>query len=169
MSTPTKKDPKDTKVTATVSVNGGPPIPFDTADTKGTLPGALKAAGYGPRTKDVTETLRHDFTNAEFLVLGRKLAEANIAAEAAEAEKKSITATLKAKCEGCMAFVTQISSALSAGYEYRPVVCRVTLDRPDRGQKETRRIDTNEVVKTEAMTLAEMQACLPGIDDQQGD
>ena len=156
-----KKTDKETETT--VSINGGPEVPIGTLQKL--ADGIKEAAGYAPRTKDVTETLKHNLSDVEKLALGQKLAEANIEADGAEAEKKSVTSTLKAKCEGCIAKVSELSSRLSAGYEYRQVVCRVTFDNPNRGQKTTRRIDTNEVVKTEDMTLAEMQARLPGIED----
>ena len=165
---------KTPESTATIVAVGGKtlpnPVPMDSPEATEHITNAIKAAaGHTKRTKDVTETLKHVLTDAEKLALGQKLAEANIEAEGAEAEKKSVTATLKAKCEGCIAKVSEISNRLSAGYEYRPVVCRVTFDDPEHGQKTTRRADNGETVKTEAMTLAEMQQRLPGFEEAAGD
>ena len=121
------------------------------------------------RTKDINETLPYVFSDTELLSIGRKLAEANIDAERAEAEKKSVTSTLKAKYEGCIAKVAELSSLFTAGREYRSVVCTVTFDEPKPGMKEIRRKDNHDLVDTKAMTLEEMQQRLPGLDESAGD
>lgn len=108
-------------------------------------------------------SLRVVYTERELLEIGKKLAEANRELDAAESEKKQITATLKAKCDGIAARVSQHSGEISSGYTYRMVPCEVHFDMPAPGQKTTVRLDTKEVIDTEAMTLAEMQAELPGI------
>lgn len=114
-------------------------------------------------------SLRVVYTERELLEIGKKLAEANRELDAAESEKKQITATLKAKCDGIAARVSQHSGEISSGYTYRMVPCEVHFDMPSPGMKTTVRLDTKEVIDTEAMTLAEMQAELPGFEGQPGD
>ena len=106
-------------------------------------------------------SLRVIYTEKELLEIGKKLAEANRELEAAESEKKSITGTLKAKCDGIAARISQHSGELTNGYTYRSVACEVRFDHPTKGMKTTLRLDSNETITTEAMTLAEMQADLP--------
>lgn len=113
-------------------------------------------------------SLRVIYTEKDLLEIGKKLAEANRELYSAEAEKKQITATLKAKCDGIAARVSQHSGEISSGYTYRMVPCEVHFDMPAPGQKTTVRLDTKEVIDTEAMTLAEMQAELPGFEGQAG-
>lgn len=102
-------------------------------------------------------SLRVIYTEKELLEIGKKLAEANRELEAAESEKKSITGTLKAKCDGIAARISQHSGELTNGYTYRSVPCEVRFDHPTKGMKTTIRLDSNETITTEAMTLAEMQ------------
>lgn len=107
------------------------------------------------------QSLRVNFTNQELLEIGKKLAEAANELAAAEGEKKSITSQLKAKCDGIASRIEQHSGELTSGYTYRKIPCETRFDCPDKGQKTTVRLDTNETISVEAMTLAEMQAELP--------
>lgn len=108
-------------------------------------------------------SLRVTYTEKELLEIGKKLAEANRELETAESEKKSITGTLKAKCDSIAARVAQHSGEITNGYTYRNIPCEIRFDTPSKGMKQTVRLDSHEVITTEAMTLAEMQAELPGI------
>lgn len=108
-------------------------------------------------------SLRVNYTEKELLEIGKKLAEANRELECAESEKKSITGTLKAKCDSIAARVAQHSGEITNGYTYRNIPCEIRFDTPTKGMKQTVRLDSHEVITTEAMTLSEMQAELPGI------
>jgi hypothetical protein len=108
--------------------------------------------------KKTEQSLRVNFTEKELLEIGKKLAEANRELEAAEAEKKGITGTLKAKCDSIASRISLHSGELTNGYTYRQIPCEIRFDSPDRGQKQTVRLDTGEVIETQAMTLHEMQA-----------
>jgi len=101
------------------------------------------------------------FTVDEFLTIGQKLAEANRDLEAAENDKKAVTKTLAAKCDGIAAKISELSGKLTSGFEYRDVTVETTYDDPAPGKKTTRRLDTGKTVRVEAMTLAEMQSELP--------
>ena len=109
--------------------------------------------------KKTEQSLRVKFTEKELLEIGKRLAEANRELEAAESEKKSITGTLKAKCDSIAARISQLTN----GYTYRQVPCEVRFDTPTKGMKQIIRLDTLDTIETAAMTLAEMQAELPGI------
>lgn len=107
------------------------------------------------------QSLRVNFTQKELLEIGKKLAESNREHEAAENEKKSVTATLKAKCDSIASRIQQHAGELTNGYTYRSIPCETRYDAPVKGMKTTVRLDTNETISTEAMTLSEMQADLP--------
>lgn len=111
--------------------------------------------------KKCEQSLRVNYTEKELLEIGKKLAEANRELESAENEKKSITGTLKAKCDSIAARVAQHSGEITNGYTYRNIPCETRFDTPTKGMKQTVRLDSNETIATEAMTLAEMQAELP--------
>jgi hypothetical protein len=131
--------------------------------------GSTKDAGADPAAapirapKKTEQSLRVNFTEKELLEIGKRLAEANRELEAAEGEKKSITGTLKAKCDSIAARISHHSGELTNGYTYRNVPCEVRFDAPKKGMKQTLRLDTGETIETAAMTLGEMQAELPGI------
>lgn len=111
--------------------------------------------------KKTEQSLRVNYTEKELLEIGKKLAEANRELEAAESEKKNITGTLKAKCDGIAARISQHSGELTNGYTYRQIPCEIRFDSPTKGMKQTVRLDNADIIATEAMTLAEMQSELP--------
>jgi hypothetical protein len=135
--------------------------PADAGSTKNA--GADPAAAPIRAPKKTEQSLRVNFTEKELLEIGKRLAEANRELEAAEGEKKSITGTLKAKCDSIAARISHHSGELTNGYTYRNVPCEVRFDAPKKGMKQTVRLDSGETIETAAMTLGEMQAELPGI------
>ena len=54
-----------------------------------------------------------------------------------------------------------LGNKLRSGYEMRDVECEIHFDKPEQGQKQTIRLDTNEVVTTAVMTEEEKQRQLP--------
>jgi hypothetical protein len=66
---------------------------------------------------------------------------ASLAASIKEAESRAADSTKK----------------INNGYELREVECLAVLETPRAGMKRIIRLDTNEVVREEAMTLSEMQ------------
>lgn len=106
------------------------------------------------------QSLRVVFTEKELLEIGKKLAESNRDLEAAENEKKSVTATLKAKCDSVASRIQQYAGELTNGYTYRSVACETRFDCPKKGMKTTVRLDSGETVSVDAMSLGEMQADL---------
>ena len=116
------------------------------------------------RNRKSEQKLKVQLTDPELLELGRKQSQAIQELRQAEDEKKSITNQLKAKCEGIASRITETSLLISNGYEYRTVMCDTTYDEPKPGLKTTRRLDTNEVVNVEPMSLSEQQAELALMD-----
>ena len=105
--------------------------------------------------------LRHQFTDKETLELGRKLAEESNLLNQQEDEAKAVAKQLKAKVDSTASRVSEISTKITNGYEYRPTQCVIKYHVPKAGRKSTVRLDTSEVVEDAEMSLAEMQAELP--------
>lgn len=101
------------------------------------------------------------FTEAELLVIARKLAETNAELARAENDKKAVTSQLKAKCDRIAAEIGELSSKITSGFEYRNVQILTTFDDPKPLWKTTVRLDTDEVIECEQMSLTELQADLP--------
>lgn len=131
--------------------------------SKKTIEPAAATAPIRP-PKKTEQSLRVNFTEKELLEIGKRLAEANRELEAAESEKKSITGTLKAKCDSIASRISLHSGELTNGYTYRQVPCEIRFDTPSKGMKQTIRLDSGDIIETAAMTLAEMQAELPLVE-----
>lgn len=115
--------------------------------------------------RHIEMSLRHTFTEKETLALARTLAEKNNELNQAEEEKKSVTSQLKAKIDGISARVTEVSTKITTGYEYRMTKCTVKYHTPRPGMKRLIREDTNDVIEDAEMTDAEKQGELPlGVD-----
>ena len=123
---------------------------------------AAPAATPAPRPpKKSEEKLRVQYTDAELLEIGKKLAETAREKEALEDEKKSIMKGYGSRLDGLAAKISELSNNLSSGFNHRDVTVETTYGDPGPGKKTTRRLDTGAVLRVEAMTLAEMQSELP--------
>lgn len=111
--------------------------------------------------RNIEIQLRYQFTDKELLELGKKMAEAANLLNQQEEEAKAVAKQLKAKCDQTAARLTEASTKITNGYEYRSVKCVVKFDTPKTGQKSTIRQDTLEIVDVCEMSLAEMQLPLP--------
>lgn len=111
--------------------------------------------------KKAEEKLRVLFTDPQRLEIGRKLAEAHAELEASVEDRKSTSATLKAKETAILAKISEYSLNLNQGFALKETPVLVTYDCPAVGQKTITRLDTAEQVRIEAMTLVEMQGELP--------
>lgn len=85
------------------------------------------------------------------------MAEAAGLLEQQKDEAKAVATQLKAKCDATAARLTEASTKITNGYEYRQVRCVVKYDTPKTGQKTTIRTDLDQVVEVAEMSLAEMQ------------
>jgi hypothetical protein len=111
--------------------------------------------------KKIEMQLRHTFTATETIEIARKMAEASRELNQAEEEKKAVTSQLKAKVDGIAARVTEHAGKINSGFEYRNTAVLVKYNTPKTGQKQLTRLDTNEVIGNEEMSMAEMQTELP--------
>ena len=105
--------------------------------------------------KKSEEKLRVQYTDAELLEIGKKLAETAREKEALEDEKKSIMKGYGSRLDGLAAKISELSNNLSSGFNHRDVTVETTYGDPGPGKKTTRRLDTGAVLRVEAMTLAD--------------
>jgi len=101
--------------------------------------------------------LRCLLTDEEKINVGRQLAEATNDLEEIEEDKKQVVADFKAKSTAAEALISSLGNKLRSGYEFRDVSCFINFDQPEKGQKQTVRSDTGEVVSTEIMSEEEKQ------------
>ncbi len=111
----------------------------------------------GERSVKITDYLRYDFTEQEFLEHARTLGRMNQELAAAEERRKSVSADLAADVKRHQDEVSRQSRLVSNGYEYRDVECEVRYHSPEKAKKTIVRLDTGEVVKTAFMSGIEMQ------------
>lgn len=131
-----------------------------------TAPPAIEKAAPIPRPpKKIEMRLRVNYSRDEIVDLAKLQGEAFGEHEHAREEKKAINSQLKAKVEGIAARISEITSQLRSGFEYRMTACESRYDDPRTGMKTVYRLDTNEIVSCEAMSLSELQTELPLSDN----
>lgn len=114
-----------------------------------------------PETKKVTQRLRCNLSDEEKINAGKELAEATNELSSIEEDKTQVMADFKAQVTAQEAKVSMLSNKLRSGYELRNVQCEVIFGVPESHQKQTVRLDTNEIVSTETMSEEEKQGNLP--------
>ena len=103
------------------------------------------------------EAIKYTFTQDEIRELGEALArEAQTVFDLKE-KKASVDADLSALIKAANRRVGEIADKVNSGFEMREVECLALMEDPRPGMKKIIRIDTNEEVRVEAMTVAEMQ------------
>ncbi len=122
---------------------------------------AKKPAAPAKPDKKIEMQLRHTFTTAETVEIAKKMAEASRELNQAEEEKKAVTSQLKAKVDAISARVSEYAGKINGGFEYRMTPVLVKYHTPKTGTKRLTRLDTNEVVGEEEMSMSEMQMDLP--------
>jgi hypothetical protein len=103
------------------------------------------------------ESLKYVFNANELRDLGEQLAREAQRVFDLEAEKKATTASYGASIKAANNRVADLAEKMNNGYELRDVECMVMLEDPRPGQKRIIRLDTNETVRVEPMTMGEMQ------------
>lgn len=101
------------------------------------------------------ENLRVTYTQDQLLEVGKSLANATNELQSVEDEKKSVSASYKARIESIEGKIKDLSLRLSQGWEVKKVIVETRYDTPIAGQKTTVRLDTGETVRIDAMTLSE--------------
>lgn len=103
------------------------------------------------------EAIKFTFGATDFQELGQKLARETQNVYDLEARKKEFDADLAAQIKAANGRVSDTTTRLNNGYEMREVEVLVLMDEPKQGMKRVVRVDTNEHLRDEAMTLEEMQ------------
>jgi len=103
------------------------------------------------------ESIKYTFGKDEIRELGESLAHEAQTVFDLKAQKKSTNTSMNASIENANNRVADLTTKINNGYELREVECLVMMETPRAGMKTIIRIDTNEKVREEAMTMAEMQ------------
>jgi hypothetical protein len=104
------------------------------------------------------EPIKYFFTPQEIIDLGDVLAREWSHNEDLQRQKALAAAEFTAQMKAADAKCSEIASKIVDGYELRSVECMILLETPRPGMKRIVRIDTNQVVREEAMTVQEMQS-----------
>jgi len=107
--------------------------------------------------KRLYESIKYTFGQDEIRVLGEGLAREAQTVFDLKAQKKSVVASLSASIEAASNRVADLTTKINNGYELREVECLAMMETPRPGMKRIIRLDTNETVREEAMTMQEMQ------------
>lgn len=103
------------------------------------------------------EALKFTFGPTDIQDLGQKLARENQNVYDLESRKKEIDAEMAAQIKSANNRCSELTTKLNNGYEMREVEVLVLFDEPKQGIKRIVRVDNNEHLRDEAMTLEEMQ------------
>ena len=103
-----------------------------------------------------TEFVRHEFTEEEKKDIASEMARKVSELQALEDQKKAIMSEIKGQIDIAQANINQSATKLNNGYEIRSVRCEVKRDYDDKVVNYYR-INTDELVKTRAMTNEEKQ------------
>jgi plasmid maintenance system antidote protein VapI len=103
------------------------------------------------------EAVKFTFGPVDIQELGQKLARETQNVYDLERQKKEIDTDMAAQIKGANNRVAEVTTKLNNGFELREVEVLVIYDEPRPGIKRIVRIDTNEQLREEAMTLDEMQ------------
>lgn len=107
--------------------------------------------------KRLYESVKYIFSHSEIHDLGEALArEAQTVFDLKE-RKASINADLVAQIKSANGRVSELTNRINNGYELREVECLAMMETPRPGMKRIIRIDTNEALRDEPMSQAEMQ------------
>ena len=107
--------------------------------------------------KRLYESIKYTFNNSEIRELGESLARENQTVIDLKAQKKALVAQLTGQIEAATNRVADTSTKINNGFEMREVECLALMETPRAGMKRIIRLDNNETVREEAMTMAEMQ------------
>jgi len=105
--------------------------------------------------------LRHTFSEAERLKMGDELAAAYNRQADIDNEENVVKSQFKERRATIEQTISSLSRNLSNGFEMANAECRLVWDSPNPFEVQYIRIDTNEVVKTRAMSEQERQLDLP--------
>lgn len=114
------------------------------------------------------ESIRYTFNADELQELGGALAREEAMLRDLRIRKANVSAELAAQIKATDKRVGDLADKVNAGYEFREVECLAIMEDPRPGQKRIIRIDTNDTIRVEPMTMAEMQGNF-GFKEEPGD
>ena len=106
-----------------------------------------------PKSEELLECV---LTEKELLDKGGQLSKKNQERDRLEDEKKTITSEFKAKVDSCNAEIAKLALVVSSGRESRKIRCETRYNTPEHGMKSLVRLDTEETVKIESMSISEL-------------
>lgn len=112
-------------------------------------------------TKKVTIPVRHLLSDAEVRALSERGVSVARQITSTQRDFDSLKADYKFRITNLETERERLDEKIESGFEMRPVDCEITFDDPVRGQKTTRRLDTNEVVAVEQMSPLDRERELP--------
>jgi len=118
--------------------------------------------------KRLYEAIKYTFGPNEIRTLGESLAREAQNVFDLRAQKASTVAELSASIKSAESRVGDLTQKINNGYEMREVECLALMETPRPGMKRIIRVDTNEMVREEAMTMNEMQqgfGFTPGVEE----
>lgn len=117
-------------------------------------------------SKPCEEYLQCILTDQELITKSRELAKANEDLADVEAKKKDVMADFTAQQKKHEANIGVLSRIVSTGKEYRNVKCEWQFHY-DKGRKMLRRMDTDDIIRTEEITQKERQVAVQLADQPQ--
>jgi len=103
------------------------------------------------------ESIKYAFSPTEIRELGEALAREAQTVFDLRDKKATTMAALAASIKAANSRVADLTTKINNGFELREVECMALLETPRPGLKRIIRIDNNETIREEPMTLAEMQ------------
>ncbi|MFA5928620.1 MAG: hypothetical protein WC838_04925 [Candidatus Margulisiibacteriota bacterium] len=107
-------------------------------------------------------------TQEEYVAMGKEMGRTQNEMKSLQDRLKEVSSDFKANSSQKEAMLNSLSITISNGYEYRDVDC-VHVFRPKDGKKDIVRLDTQEIIGTEAMTKQDFQEILPLEPETNGD
>lgn len=104
------------------------------------------------------EAIKYTFGAEEIRQLGEGLAREAQNVFDLRGEKANTVTALSASIKAAEKRVADLTTKINNGYELREVECLVLMETPRPGMKRIIRLDNNEMVREEAMTVNEMQS-----------
>lgn len=107
---------------------------------------------------ETSRMLRIQYTDAERLELGKKLAEEHAELRGVNSDFDRVKANFKSKITSKEANIEDLSNKVSTGYHIADVKCKWVMRNPDALHKTLYRLDTGDSVETVDMVTEDFQA-----------
>ena len=105
----------------------------------------------------IYESIKYTFSADEKRQLGEALARETQTVYDFRSQKANAVSSLGASIKNAEKRAADLTTKINQGFELREVECMVLLETPRPGMKRLVRMDNNEHIRNEPMSLAEMQ------------